>query len=452
MVRKAGKMLLLLAAFMQPAAEAGLLAQQAGVSGAPGLLAGVSRIDITPPLEDLPKPFATIGSKIYVRTIVFQAGGRRAVLVNGDLPTIATDVFEQLVKRIAEAANAPVENVMLSVTHTHNAVRLDNNPKGIMLPGSAKVTAYTADLILRSVTEAVADLQPAKAGYGNGIFHLAAARMEPGQPRGSRQPAADRTLGVFKIERADGTPLAVLVNNGPEPVMAMRVKTEINADVAGVMERYVEQRFGDKAVVLYTVGSPPDVVINTSGGDTVAGRGALPPGATPADPHALMSAVGTVLGEEVIATLNNITTSADVRIQGMLQTLVCPGQITTPYANACSDAPGATLPKCVFTTRDGPPQTLRFGLIQIGDVALIHSDANILPAVWAKVKQQAPNPDKTMLVSLVFGPIHYVVDDSDYAGHSYPVTATTVKPGCAAPGFVRESLAMLNKAQSDKAR
>ena len=451
MVRMIGRLALLLAALLQSAAAVPLLAQPAAAPTTPALLAGVSRIDITPPIADLPKPFASIGTKIYVRTIVLQAGRQRAVLVNGDLPTIATDIFEQLVKRIAAAANAPVENVMLAVTHTHNAVRLDNNPKGIMLPGSAKVTAYTADLIVKSVTEAAAGLQPAKAGYGNGIFHLAAARMEPDQPRGGKQPAADRTLGVFKIERADGTPIAIIVNNGPEPVMGMRLKTEINADVAGVMERYVEQRFNDRPVVLYTVGSPPDVVINSGGGDTAAGRGRLPAGATPSDPHALMMAVGTVLGEEVISTLGTITTSSDVRIQGMLRTLVCPGQITTPYANACSDAPGSPLPKCVFTTRDGPQQTLRFGLIEIGDVALVHSNANILPAVWAKVKREAPNPDKTLLVSLIFGPIHYVVDDSDYAGHSYPVTATTVKPGCAAPGFVRDTLAMLNQARGDKA-
>jgi neutral ceramidase len=67
-------------------------------------------------------------------------------------------------------------------------------------------------------------------------------------------------LGVFKVESTAGELIALLVNGGPEPVMGMSMNTKIGSDVAGVMERYIEQRFSDKAVVLYTVGSPPQLV------------------------------------------------------------------------------------------------------------------------------------------------------------------------------------------------
>jgi hypothetical protein len=103
------------------------------------LRAGTARVDITPAVADLPKPFTSIHTNIYVRTLVLESGGSRVVIVVGDLPNIVTDVFEDLTHRIATTAGVPVENVLLAVTHMHNGVRLDNTEQGILLPGSAKV-------------------------------------------------------------------------------------------------------------------------------------------------------------------------------------------------------------------------------------------------------------------------------------------------------------------------
>ena len=436
--RSLARLGLVTALLAQPLPVAPTLAQAPA-----GLRAGAARVDITPAVADLPKPFTGIDSQLYVRALVLDSGGRRAVLVVGDLPTIAADVLDDLVKRIGSEANAPVENVLLAVTHTHNAVRLDNNPVGIILPGSAKITGITATAILASVKQAVAALQPARAGYGTGVFHLAGARMEPGTPaEGGQAQASDRTLGVFKVESTAGEPIALLVNGGPEPVMAGNsMKAMISADVAGVVERYVEQRFGDKPVVLYTVGSPPGVVVGGGGGRNPIAH------ATPADPKALMNAVGTVLGEEVLQAQARVTTSDVLPISGVLQVLNCPGKATFPLNNpgSCSDAPGATLPRCVFTDRDTAPVPLRFGVLKLGDLALVQSDANILPNVWAKVRGGSPAPAGTMLVALGYGPVHYVVDDADYPSNSYPVTASMVKRGCAATGFVDSTLRMLRQ-------
>jgi len=86
---------------------------------------------------------------------------------------------------------------------------------------------------------------------------------------------------------------------------------------------------------------------------------------------------------------------------------------------------------------------LRFGAIRLGDFTIVHSDANVMPGLWNRVKRGAPIPGNTMLVSLGYGPVHYVVPDDDYPSNSYPVTASMVKRGCAAEGFVNGALKML---------
>lgn len=441
MTSRLTRLALLSAATIAPLAYASPAAAQA-------LQAGAARVDITPAVEDLPKPFVGIDSKLFVRTVVLDAGGKRALLMVGDLPMIAPDIFAGLMKRIAAEARTPEANILLAVTHTHDTVRLDNNPVGIILPGSAKITAITSDAMLASLRQAIGDLQPARAGFGLGSFRLAGRNDDASGPESAsmsgRAQSADASIGVFKVEKLSGEPIALVVSNGPGPgVPGVGNNGKwgglVSADMVGMAERYIEQRYGDKAVAIYTVGAPMGIAMNP-------GRKA--PGLVPPDAKAVKGAVATVLGEEVIATAGRMTMSTDLTIASSLKILMCPGKSTTPLNNpgSCSDAPGATLPRCVFTDRDTAPVPLRFGTIRLGDFAIVHSDANVMPPLWKKVKQGAPVPANTMLVSLGYGPVHYVVPDEDYPSNSYPVTASMVKRGCAATGFVDGALAMLKSA------
>ncbi len=445
MTRYLARLALLTATLAQPFTGAATLAApvQGAVQGTGGLRAGAARVDITPAVADLPKPFTSIESRLFVRTLVLDSGGQRAVLVVGDLPMIAPDVFADLMKRIAAESGAPPENILLAVTHTHDTVRLDNNPVGIILPGSAKITKITSDAILSSVRQAVASLQPARAGFAKGTFKLAGRNDDAvgaeNASMGGRAQSADASIGVFKVESLSGETIALMVSNGPGPGLpgvGGGQRGKVSADMVGMVERYVEQRYGDKAVAMYTVGAPMGIALNPR---------QRAPGLVPPDANTLKGAVAAVLGEEVVATALKTRTSDKLKIDGALEVLDCPGKSTSPLNNpgSCSDAPGAKLPPCVFTDKDIPPVPLRFGTIRLGDFTIVHSDANVMPPLWFKVKQGAPQPANTMLVSLGYGPVHYVVPDEDYPSNSYPVTASMVKRGCAANGFVNGALKML---------
>ena len=409
------------------------------------LLAGAARVDITPAVEDLPKPFESIESRLYVRTVVLDSGGKRAVLVVGDLPMFAPDIFDETMARISKEAGTPPENILLAVTHTHDTVRMDNNPVGIILPGSEKITRITTAAILSSVKQAIANRQPAKAGYANGLFRLA-GRGEggagaEGAAESGRTQSTDASIGVFKVDSLKGEPIALMVSNGPGPGVpglgGGGKRSKVSADMVGMVERYVEQRYGDKVVAMYTIGAPMGVAINP---------GRKGPGIVPPEPNTVKGAVATILGEEIIATALRTKTSETLSISGSLEVLNCPGKSTFPLNNpgSCSDAPDSKLPRCVFTDTDTAPVPLRFGTVQLNDFTIVHSDANVMPPLWAKVKQGAPKPANTMLVSLGYGPVHYVVPDEDYPSNSYPVTASMVKRGCAANGFVNGALKMVN--------
>jgi hypothetical protein len=437
------------AAVMAPAIAPAQSAQaSAGADGT--LMAGAARVDITPAVADLPKPFTEIESRLYARTVVLDSGGKRAVLVVGDLPMFEIGVFNETMERISKESGAPLENIMLAVTHTHDTVRMDNNDVGIILPGSRKITTATTAAIVESVRQAIANRQPAKAGYANGTFRLAGRADDgvgaEGASVSGRTQSADASIGVFKVDNLKGEPIALMVSNGPGPGVpglgGGGGRSKVSADMVGMAERYIEQRYGDKVVAMYTVGAPMGIAMN-------AGRKG--PGIVPPEPNTVKSAVATVLGEEVIATAMRIKTADRLTINGAVQVLMCPGKSTFPLNNgaSCSNAAGSKLPRCEnFKDTDIAPQPLRFGAIQLSDFTIVHSDANVMPPLWAKVKQGSPVPANTMLVSLGYGPVHYVVPDEDYPSNSYPVTASMVKSGCAATGFVDGALKMVNAART----
>jgi hypothetical protein len=431
------KALLFAAAIALPTAGTQVFAQQAG------LKAGAARVESTPSPADLPDWFKTIHDKLYVRAVVLDDGASRAVIVVADAPTIATDVSADLRRRIAALVNAPVQNVVVAVTHNHNAVRLDNTVAGVYLPGSPQITAMTVAKALDAVKQAAANLQPARAGYAEGTTPLIGRRAAaPGAQQAVTPNAAiedealGRTLGVFKVETLSGQPIAMLINSGLEPVLAQVLESEVSADVAGATERYVEQRFDDKAVVMYTVGSISSSFYN-----------ARKQGSTPApDHHVIINAVGTLLGEDVLALAAQIHPSPDVKINGAQRVLQCPGKATFPLNNArsCSDAPGSKLPACVFKDTDTDPVDLQMGLLKIGDLSILQADANVTPPVWQQLKKAYPA--NTMLVALAYGPMHYVMADAVYPSNSYQVTATMAKQGCAEQGFINTAESMIKEA------
>ena len=418
------------------------LAQTAAAPAAAGnLRAGSARVEITPQAADLPAPaFKTITDQLFVRALVLDNGSTRSAIVVGDLPTIGPKELLDLQRDIAAEIKAPVGNVVMAVTHNHSMVRIDHTVEGILLPGSPKITDQVMAATLQAVKQALTRMQPARAGYAQGETKVIGRRPQQAVVafNPNEQGPPDTSLGVFKVETLSGEPIAFLINSGLEPVMIAPLSGEVSADVAGVTERYIENRYGDKPVAMYTVSSISNAYYSSRR------QGSIP---AAADPHVLMNAVGAILGEDAMMVAAQIKPSSDLRIGGALTTLQCPGKVTTPLNTAaqCSDAPGSKLPACKFTDHDAPPVKLQVGVLRLGDLTIAQSDANITQPVWQRLKAKAP--PRTQLVASVYGPMKYVVEGAAYPSNSYVATATTAKPGCAADGFVNTVSDMLQKAR-----
>jgi hypothetical protein len=420
-----------------------------GAVGAEGALrAAAARVDITPPVDELPKPYKVIYDHLYVRALLLDNGAARAAVIVADVPAIEAGIHADLIQKIARQADIPPGNIVFSASHTHNSIRVASSSSGGIIAGSDAFTRRVIAATLEAMRRAAAGLQPVRAGYAVGKSHLVANRNEWSAEERRYIDGIDRTgtqfvdpaLGVYKFESLSGEPVALLLNYGIEPVVNEAQPNEISGDVPGAAARYVEEATGDKAVALFTIGpaASPAYRVWTR---------PVPDPRDAARAHRIMSAMGTLLGEEALATARDVGRMATrMPITGGMQTLQCPGKITTPQnlARECSNAPGASVPACHFKDADGPRVALHYGVLKLGDVTLVHADANVVPTVGDKLKHALPLAH-TMVVLDNFGPFRFLVDDASYPLNTYEATATRAKQGCGEQGLINGVLQLTDQ-------
>jgi hypothetical protein len=69
----------------------------------------------------------------------------------------------------------------------------------------------------------------------------------------------DPTVGVIRIDRTDGTPLAILVNYACHPVVFGPDNLDYSPDYPGEMRLYVEREMGAGSMAFFLQGAPGDI-------------------------------------------------------------------------------------------------------------------------------------------------------------------------------------------------
>ena len=393
---------------------------------------------------------------VYARAIVVDNRKARAAIISyeGD----EDSGMDATRKGVANELKCPLENVIISHTHTHSR---SVNPLLLQQGTNPSKT------IVEAARLAMGKLEPAQVGFSTGSMSLNVNRdaIDPvtrkwGQGANLDAPS-DKTVSVLTFEKPTGEPIAVYVNYAMHGIDAY-VSQAVSGDFSGAMSRYVEKAFGDKIVVAFSQGTsgdqnplylrPSTNVMASRDGKPITGfqldretyEGPLrvadtSPSPAPApDPKVLddlfqfIQSQGQVLGEEVIRVMTFTKhTSSDVRIEGLEKGVSCPGRIRT---NGDMMDP-KTREGIEGVYKDGPPVNLRMDVLGIGTVALASINGEAFTLIGRRIKDEAPMKN-TIIVTLANTRIHgYIYDDASSGHQSFQVLNSPFKPGCAERGI-----------------
>jgi neutral ceramidase len=255
--------------------------------------AGTASAVITPPVGlDLSGwsfgPSKGVHDDLYAKVLMINDGTGPVVLIAADLIGLGTGYADSFRRETAGKLNTSPERVIFSCSHTHSG------------PGAMKLRrwgsvdqgylASALQKIMDAAERALNRAEPCRAGSGSGTVQGICDNR-----RDDRIKMVDESLPVIRIDRQDGTPLAVLFSYSCHPVAAHNDRNLISADYPGFARRFLEEQYKE-ADGLFMLGPCGDV--------------------NPVEFHRLELAgrYGKMIGREAAAVCASLSTREDVTV------------------------------------------------------------------------------------------------------------------------------------------
>jgi len=237
---------------------------------AAGLRASVAKVDITPAsskwMAGYPARQSTgVHDRLYHRVVALDDGTTQFYLASSDLCLFAPSVYDDFAAQLKRETGIDRLQVWWTVTHTHSGPEV--GPHGLaraIMPERyhhSPDTEYTAAVVkalIDAIKDARARLEPARLAAGTG-FASANINRRARDPEGrislglNPDGPVDRQIGLIRLERPDGKPIALIANYAMHGTALGPRNTLYSGDAPGIVSAYVEEKLG--APMLYINGA-----------------------------------------------------------------------------------------------------------------------------------------------------------------------------------------------------
>lgn len=222
------------------------------------LLAGVAKADITD------RDGRLVNDPLYVKALVLKDDAKTVALITvdvvaiGQIGRIKNDYLPTVRARLKQELNIEPNSVLITASHCH----------GVPLPD---IVPHT----VQAVAEACQKLEPVRVGAGAGhedrISENRRLRLKDGGEADVRHAYSlvadeqvagigpiDPEIGLLRIDRQDGRPLAVVYNFACHPIQGVPSRGN-SADIIGFASAVIEQNLGDGVMALFVQGCAGDI-------------------------------------------------------------------------------------------------------------------------------------------------------------------------------------------------
>lgn len=369
-----------------------------------------------------------------VKVLVLHAGGRRVVVARVDLIGVFGGMFRAVAARVQERLGADIsEELVLAATHTHaGPARFVPHPLNEVVADSFDPAIYEAIVatIAGAITEALS-LEAEPAALGHAITTNDALHHDR---RCENPPLEDGTLGVLRVDRLDGTALALVVSYALHGTVLDHAAQMLSTDAPGAVELGVEEQL-PSATVLF---------LQSWGGDMAPSnlteqfpqRGPvteIPDGLTRLD------ALGRVAADAILETVDSLSTTRDPLLEhagawaplGLEEIGYAPGEWPHPNGamfcgggmSPCADGIAQlTMGSCFDLPLPMALRETRVGALRIGDLVLVTLPGEPVTSLGLGLRdavRDATGLDDVLIVGYANDYTGYLLDPEDWAQGGY---------------------------------
>ncbi len=421
------------------------------------LMVGTAKIDVTIDEKDLPPTSYGILDRNHIRAVIFTNGETVAGIVNID-----GNMNGQAVTAVNEKLEAefgiPKGNIIYCGTHCHSV--------GAVRGEEMNNRLYSV------IKEAYQSMVPAQVGFGNGVAYLNVKRdlFDPDRGTWWEGPdydgKSDKTVSVVYFKGMDDKPLAVIYNYAMHSVITGNLDM-VSQDFPGKSEAYIESKYGDDFVAVFTSGAAGDqnpiyfqqtfdlrdirIKEYAARGEDISNR--MPPGGQGLDRnnpevHRLMEeqkqmaeSFGQILGEEVKYVMMMMRRfESNVTLNCARQTINLPGR---------KQLNGGGRAGYQGVYEDGPDVQVNLGLVMLDDIPMCSVAGEVYNMIAVDLKNKSPYA-RTFMITVSDGMGArgggYIPDDEAYGAEVFEVLGSRYKQGYAQSGIVNGLLDMIHDA------
>jgi hypothetical protein len=448
------------------------------------LLAGVAKCDIT-----TSKPETPVMDPLYAKALVLDDGNTKLVIItmdvtaiggrrisDGMLNDVGEDFLPELRSRVQEKLHIPGLNVLVNASHTH--------PPGRLLCDDDE----QIDRVYDAVSRAMQNMTEVKIGIGSGsenrvtmnrTLNLKNGKQwsirhtNPSPPDEEVESAGpiDPEIGILRIDRIDGSPLAVVYNFACHLLFG-DAHGSITGNIPAYASKLIEETLGHDSMAFFIQGAAGDV-IDVNFKDFSRSRD--------------IKSLGFMLGESTLKAYKNIQPK-EAELKILSETITVPRRTDIPekiallqkervelleslhgttlnfksflplyqadlkidsgmdalnkhnidkyLKNICSMEKLAriqdkitTLEKHQRINEKNGEKTIDMELqaIKIGDCVIVSSSAELLTEIGLNIKKASPYKH-TFVAAYSNGYIHYGAPAADYDKGGYEVTECLLAP------------------------
>ena len=278
--------------------------------------AAAAKVDITPKTPQWLMGYGArqstgVHDPIYHRIALIDDGSTQVVIVASDICVFSPGVYDEAAAEIRREFGLEPKQLWWTVTHTHSAPEV--GPPGVydvLLKGrsdhewSREYLAQVKLALRQGIAEARSKLGPARVATGvgraNANINRRAKDLDGTVSLGYNPDGpVDRQIGLLRLERPDGTPIALIANYAMHGTALGGQSVEISGDAPGAAAAYVEQKL-----------NTPVLYINGAAGNIAPIYTVLP---SPRAAH--LGEFRVLLGDHILAANAKLTGAADPKLR-----------------------------------------------------------------------------------------------------------------------------------------
>jgi hypothetical protein len=375
------------------------------------------RLNLLPSREDplnfshFYAPHKGVHDPLMFSVVVLDTGNQRVAIAGVDNVGFSQGFYTGLLDRCGHLG-IEQGGIIVGASHTHSGMGAVSPLLGWMIGTVDLFVPMIYNQMLNSMAEAVeaacANLEPARIGFGAGeVYHISRNRRSD-HPQGHIDPG----LAVIRVDRLDGTPLAVVFNFALHLTQIRGDNLRYSADIGGYTRAFIKGALGNDVVSVFLNGTEGDI-------DPTGGQGN--------DNFEKARDIGVKLGTEIIAVHTGIMTDETVSIR---------------TAHSVVDLPDPKLPLHLWVEPPLPFErylpvpglfestATNFSAVEINNALLVTIPGEMTVDNGVAIRNgTAPwGYDDVLLVGLSNGHLGYITTEDEFRNGGYESSLTLFGP------------------------